>query len=1400
MLNLASTVAPQATGLAPGDAIPLPLNGNTRVSAQAIEAAGFDRVNLTNETGVIRLENGLDIGAGRALPLRELVLNTPRVETAGGDAALTADAIRLANDGMYTSTAPAAPAPSGTLTVNARQIELAGRLALEGMAQAELNGSEAITLAGGFPESRVDGQRTLDVRPVGELKTSANLVFRSRVVSPATYVQYSVLAPGKTVQFKLGSGSPTQPWSAFGSLKVEAMDIVQGGTIWVPQGKIELRADNALVLENGSLTSVAAEPNSVLPFGKLLNGRTWTYDLNAPETDAIEIAGVPEQKSILTQAATINMQAGARLDLSGGGDAQAYEFSVGPGGSRDILADKNTYAILPGYTGGFAPTDAQETFDRASGEAVYLSGMPGLADGMYTLLPAHYALLPGAYAVKLDTGIANVMPGQAYSRQDGVRVAAGYVTDSRTGAPRDANWQGVQVMTRDQVRARSEFTLTRATDFYADGRMRPQDAGLLSIATTGSGADALKLDAVYNMKAGSGGRGAQVDISALKIAVTSGSPTGIDPDAVVLDTDTLNALGADSLFIGGTRSTQGDTTTLTVGANEVKLANDAAHALKADEIMLAAKDTLTLKAGSALDAQGAAGDAGTYETDGNGAFVRAASTTAMFARSGSPDRSAGTLVGEVGSSIAAADSIAHDATKENAFKGATRFEQEKTVNGVVERNSVNGNLAVGANRINFGEAPGSAEGITYSQAELNAFNSLNNLTLTSYTTFDLYTGRTEMVNGVVTASGVKIGGLDGDDKPTLQNLTLQGAGLAGIDNAGQTAQLNAKNLTLANPAAASFSLPKDAAGNEVALGSGTLAVTADTLTLGAGDKAIKGFDTVTVTANELVAAAGTGELDIVASGVEAAPGVAPVTLNVARISGERGSDQTLLASAGKLTVAQRTADRTLMPVTALGAKWAMQGSSVDFNSHAELASGTFKLTATAGDVNLGADAKVDVAGREVQFFDVTKPSWGGTAEFVSDSGNVDFAAGSNVNVSAAAGGDAGSLIVRAANGAVSLADGSVSGTAAVDANGQRGEGARADIVTGTLTSFSTLNTALNSGGFDGTRRLRVRNGDVSIAATDEVKAHTIAIAADNGKLNVEGTLDASGEEAGRIELFATNNVDVKSTAKLTATSSGANEDGGDIVIGTREGNLNLAASNPGKGIDVSGGAGGQGGSVLLRAPHISGDTDVAVSALDSTISGARSVTIEAVKVYEYAGDTSLTSADLDTIKTDNDSFATHQAAIKSNLGKSADPLFHIVSGVEVHATGDLTLANDWNLSTARAGGEAGVLGVLTLAADGNLNINGNLSDGFVQATPMKSGSNPAELLADNSWSYRLVAGADAAAADPLAIKTSAVSMTLAANKLIRTGTGDIQVASGGDIVLGNDKSVIYTAGRRADSL
>lgn len=1392
VLRVAETVPEQTGGLAPGDA----LDGvETKLATDRLEAAGFDRIRLSSRDA-IRLEDELSFGVGRDMPLREIRLDAASIQTSGGDGSVVAETVQIGNYHPGRRAASAASTSTGTLSVEAKQLELAGKLTLEGMARAELTGTEEIRLA---------GLSLANARPVGELKTVADLAFHGAVVSPTSYSLYTIDAVGKTVAFTQPAGTAAQPWSALGSLTVIAGDIEQAGTIWAPFGTIDLQASDSLVFENGSLTSVAATEGSLIPFGKIENGRDWRFEVDARQNENLDVADLGD-KAIRVNGEKVEMRAGARIDLAGGGDLQAYEFTVGPGGSADILAEPNTYAIVPGYAGGYAATDAQEdqsrlvgesldgkvVFDRAPGDAMYLAGVPGLKDGVYTLLPAHYALLPGAYAVKLDSGSGEVevLPGQAYSRQDGVRIAAGYLTDTRDGAPRDARWLGVQVMTRAQVMARSEFTLTRASDFFAERDLRPQDAGLLSINTSGTGTDALKLDAVYDLAAGTGGQGAKVDISALKIAIVSGTAMADDPDAVVLDVAKLNALDADSLFIGGTRDPAGETTILNVGAERVTLANDASNALSAGEVMLAAKDTLMLKAGSKIDAQGDSGNAGTYVASGNGAFVRAASTQAAFTRSDNPDRSQGTLVGEAGSMIVAADSVVLNATQNNAFKGSVDF-IKNTASGEPVGVPVVGNLAIGASRINFGAAPTDTEGLTYTQDDLDALD-LAGLTLTSYSTFDLY-------------GDVAVGKLDAEGKPVLNALTLQGAGLGGYDNAGKTVQLNARNLTLGNSTGVAFSIAMDGDGNDRVLGNGELAITSDTLALGQGDKRIAGFGSVTVTANELVGS-GKGTLGVAGA----------VTLQIARISGEQGADQALNAE-GALQVLQHAVDRALAPVTTLGAKWALSGTSVAFDSKAELPSGSIKLAASTGDVSLGSHARIDVAGRSVAFFDVEKPSWGGTAEFISDNGDVVFSAPTevdvngnpiaSVDVSAAAGGDAGKLIVRASNGTFIVATGSLNGAVPANAAGERGEGARADIDVGTLDNFSALNVALNSNGaesFDGERTLRVRTDDLSIASTDTVRAQNLRIAVDDGDLDISGTLDASGEDAGRIELYAKGDVNVNSTASLKAASSGADADGGDIEIGTRDGVLDLAS---GSAVDLSGGANGRNGTLLLRAARTA--TGVNVSTLDSDgLDTARAVSVEAVKVYDGVAtlDANTTNAGgvlgLAAIKADNAAFAALHDSIKTALGQSG---IHVLSGVEVRSPGDLTLAADWNLKDLRDNGEAGVL---SLRASGDLKINGNLSDGFSHATPCSTATCsatspvPATLLADgNAWSYRLVGGADMLAADPLATLRAAAGqgdVELAAGKLVRTGTGDIRVAAGGNIELKDDKSVIYTAGRSAD--
>ena len=140
--------------------------------------------------------------------------------------------------------------------------------------------------------------------------------------------------------------------------------------------------------------------------------------------------------------------------------------------------------------------------------------------------------------------------------------------------------------------------------------------------------------------------------------------------------------------------------------------------------------------------------------------------------------------------------------------------------------------------------------------ENHSLNSLNALTLTSYTTFDLY-------------GDVSVGGVNAEGKPTLQALNLSGAGLAGLNNGGKTANLRATSIVLSNPAAAAFTVGGTP-------GNGVLAIQADKLVLGEGAKAIQGFSQVDIRANELIGR-GLGSTDIA---------TATANLNVARLSGE----------------------------------------------------------------------------------------------------------------------------------------------------------------------------------------------------------------------------------------------------------------------------------------------------------------------------------------------------------------------------------------------------------------------------------------------------------------------------------------------------------------------------------
>ncbi len=72
---------------------------------------------------------------------------------------------------------------------------------------------------------------------------------------------------------------------------------------------------------------------------------------------------------------------------------------------------------------------------------------------------------------------------------------------------------------------------------------------------------------------------------------------------------------------------------------------------------------------------------------------------------------------------------------------------------------------------------------------------------------------------------------------------------------------------------------------------------------------------------------------------------------------------------------------------------------------------------------------------------------------------------------------------------------------------------------------------------------------------------------------------------------------------------------------------------------------------------------------------------------------------------------------------------------------------------------------------------------------------PLDLLAGRAAGFSLAAGANLAGADPLAVTHTAATLTLAAGSVLRTTTGDIQLASAGDVRFGRDPDLFLPAAR-----
>ena len=1353
-------------GLTPGQPLPAATNGQGYVSAAMLRAGGFDQVALSSQ-------DRIDLANAASLQARHSVtLSAPEIKVAG-NAAIESAYVSLGNDDAQNQPATAPQPGSGQLDVLAGLIDLWGTFSLSGVAQTNLYADGDIRLNGVLdqnagPNALPTASPGIYVSYVGALTTTGNVDLSAAQVYPTTLSQYRLAVqdgsgqPAGHIGFHaVGTAAPVL--SAGGRLQVSAAQIEQAGVVKAPLGSVELDAAQSLDLAPGSLTSVAGE-NQTVPFGSFTSN-TWTYNGGIVSTDTLP------QKSLVLRGNRLNLQSGATADISGGGELYAYEYVAGPPGSQDVLAG-GSYAVLPGLNPRYAPNDPQYSAAQpvAPGISVYLAGGAGLAAGYYTLLPARYALLPGAYLVTPAAGYANLQPGISVAQPDGTTIVAGknasvIATPGGTGTQMnfgytaDALWSGFAVTPGSWARGQSSYvdhyaSATFAAAAQAAGTATPRlpvDAGQLVFAATGSGANlGLKGDVLAASPQGSGGA-IDIDSAGQNIRIVA-APDAADTTSLQLSAGDLNRWGAESLLIGGQRSFSSTGVTLSVNTANVTVDN-AGTPLVAPEILLAALQDVTIDGGATVQGKGTPhANPAAINVSGDGALLRVSGGgLAPVLRSGVAGNS-GRVVLAPGAGVLADNAITLDSSLDPVIDDSAVLQGQA--------------LSLGASRISLGDAGGAAvSGLLLGDTLLGRLQQFSQLDLTSYSTLDFYG-----------ASGLGLAA-------PIATLNLRAQAIRGFNDAQVT--INAQNFAFSNPGAASTEAYQGSGG-------GTLAVNSQTIDLGAGDKAIQGFAHTTLKAAQEITGQGRGSLAIDGD----------IELKSARVTLSAKAAQTISAT-GNMTLTSSPGQ--FAAADSLAASLTLQGKTIAQNGLIDLPTGSVTLRATGADANgmgivLGTGSAIRAGALAQTLGSTTSYAPAGQVTLQADSGNIVAQAGAVVDVAAPDGGDAGSFTVTAMQGNVSLAQADLRGNAAsgrqgsftLDAGTVEASAGLAD------NNFSALNSALEHGGFGQSRSIEVRRGDLTVAAGDTVTAHNISIVADGqdgaGNLHVSGTLDASGrtggKAGGRIRLYAAKNVDLVQ-ASVKARGNGAQ--GGRVEIGTTTGAIDFDSASR---IDVTGQT--QGGTVLLRVPRAGYPNNLAVA--PQNIVGARDAAVEAFKTYD-ASATGTVDSVIGQAETDAAQFMQTAASLPTGL--------QLRPGVEIDSSGNLALNNSLNLHDWSSGASTAPL-MLTLRAHGNLNIftqaqattAQSLSDGFDSA---------GKLIAGPSSSYRLVAGADTASADPLAVVNGNGNFTLGAGsakatgfggassvsytfKQIRTGTGNIDIAAGGNVVFGNQQSVVYTAG------
>lgn len=1277
-------------------------SGRGTISSDRVQAGGFDNLSL-NSRDLITFSGDVDLHLGQSLSLRSTWLG---VDGTGTHVSLSAPYVQLAKpaqDVLPTATDIYAkvqqtngqrPSTGAALNVSADLIDLNTDISgVNGTIQLN-QGTRSVSEAG-FDvadfESRGDIRLNGQVAGVRELKFGAAQVYGNGIVTASDHIVFS----------RTTDTVPEIPYSVFGSISVFAKTIDQGGILRAPLGQIQLGDSSSFLSPNdvvteavnllpGSITSVSAA-GLVIPYGGTTDGVSYVVDgVDVSTGNGVDLSTRLSQSGITIGARKTNVESGATLDLSGGGELKGAAFISGRGGSVDVLdtalrnaspsntfsdANNEVYAIVPSSHAAYAPEAAggAGTVPAIGKQITIPAGVPGLPPGTYTLMPSRYALLPGAFRVELG-GAAGLSQRSVVPLRNGsfaVESALGVVNTGQ----RDGQSRMVILTSGDVVRKYSQYNETSYSDF-ARARAQtlgnaipvlPGDGKLLTLNAADPKQAAVVLsfqgkaifDAAENGNPGSVAIDTVFNSAAHSIEVLG--PDGAPSAGFVSYRDSdLNAIGAPRLVLGG-RTSQLQQGTITIDSQTLQLVLRRGATLTGPDIFLVAGDQgIELEAGASLNTLGQGNaipfpsSAGYIYVLNSFASVKAASLIAAsnswlnFVPLQINSQTGGIKIGDARiyteGSLTFALSGSGPLNLSNDFRYGARnlniavpnvnIGDGATLDQAARDNILPAGLQLDQDRLNRLLAGNDIPGVPALESlSLTATESLNFYGSAGLNTIDPITGKSSLAELVLNTPAI-YGLGDANTVATLTTNRLVWNGISdGVPYAEASVPTRAGSLrpgVVRSGGAGTGSGRLDIVANDIVLGYGDNTKPDPQLTL---DRLILGFNTVNLSGRNSITSNNKNTLSVYQSQGAYVDGKGytytggNLNLQTPQLTGEAGSVNRFTAG-GDLVLTALPGAGAAPTTSALGAEIGLTGNTVTLGSRVVLPSG--KLTINAqGDIRFADGAQIDLAGRGKEYFDQTRYTPGGDMIVESTQGNVRQDAGSRIDLSAA-NASAGTLQVTAtgtAGGQVDLAGQIVGAGASKDTS------AAIDVRAQTVADFKGLNERLNASGVVGARSFSIKRGDLVIG--DEINAHVVNISVDNGSLTVAGTIDASGDLPGSIRLSANRDLTLQSTARLDAHGNQLAVDSyGQAIDAPNRADIELTATNgtltlePGAAIDLRAADKVARGTLSLSASRTHASADPTDNDIKIDVSGP--VQIDGAASIAVYGFRRYTDAPLDT--------------------------------------------------------------------------------------------------------------------------------------------------------------------------